>query len=101
MEGGEPRVLENKEGNRTTPSIVAASKTGERLTGLLAKRQAVTNPKNTIFSVKRLIGRRYSDEEVQRDKKLLPYEIKKADAYPIFMVSSDEKRISDFLSSSF
>ena len=78
MEGGEPRVLENKEGNRTTPSIVAASKTGERLAGLLAKRQAVTNPKNTIFSVKRLIGRRYSDAEVQRDKKLLPYEIKEA-----------------------
>ena len=78
MEGGEPRVLENKEGNRTTPSIVAVSKTGERMVGLLAKRQAVTNPKNTIFSVKRLIGRRYSDEEVQRDKKLLPYEIKEA-----------------------
>src|SRR3989344_4534779 len=78
MEGGEPRVLENKEGNRTTPSIVAASKTGERLAGLLAKRQAVTNPKSTIFSVKRLIGRRYSDAEVQRDKKLLPYEIKEA-----------------------
>ena len=78
MEGGEPRVLENKEGNRTTPSIVAVSKTGERMAGLLAKRQAVTNPKNTIFSVKRLIGRRYSDEEVQRDKKLLPYEIKEA-----------------------
>ena len=78
MEGGEPRVLENKEGNRTTPSIVAVSKTGERMAGLLAKRQAVTNPKNTIFSVKRLIGRRYSDAEVQRDKKLLPYEIKEA-----------------------
>lgn len=69
IEGGEPRVIENKEGNRTTPSIVALSKSGDRLAGLLAKRQAVTNPKNTIFSAKRLIGRRFSDEEVQRDKK--------------------------------
>lgn len=76
MEGGEPRVLENQEGNRTTPSIVAVSKTGERLTGLLAKRQAMVNPKNTIFSVKRLIGRKFSDAEVQRDKTLLPYEIR-------------------------
>jgi len=72
---GEPRVLENKEGNRTTPSIVALTKNNERLAGLLAKRQAVTNPENTIFSVKRLIGRKYSDKEVQDDLKLLPYEI--------------------------
>lgn len=78
VEGGEPKVLENKEGNRTTPSIVAVSKTGERLVGVAAKRQAVTNPKNTIYSVKRLIGRTYDDEEVQRDKTLLPYEIIKA-----------------------
>lgn len=78
MEGGEPRVLENQEGNRTTPSIVAVSKTGERLTGLLAKRQAMVNPKNTIFSVKRLIGRKFSDAEVQRDKTLLPYDIRAA-----------------------
>lgn len=76
MEGGEPRVLENQEGNRTTPSIVAVSKTGERLTGILAKRQAMVNPKNTIFSVKRLIGRKFSDGEVQRDKALLPYEMR-------------------------
>jgi molecular chaperone DnaK len=75
MEGGEPKILENAEGNRTTPSIVAVSKTGERLVGLLAKRQSVTNPKNTIFSVKRLIGRKFSDSEVQRDKAWLPYEI--------------------------
>ena len=72
---GEPRVLENKEGNRTTPSIVALTKNNERLAGLLAKRQAVTNAENTIFSVKRLIGRKYSDKEVQQDLKLLPYEI--------------------------
>lgn len=76
MEGGEPRVLENQEGNRTTPSIVAVSKTGERLTGLLAKRQAMVNPKNTVFSVKRLMGRKFSDVEVQRDKALLPYDIR-------------------------
>jgi len=75
---GEPRIIENKEGARTTPSVVAINKTGERLVGILAKRQQVTNPKNTIFSAKRLIGRRYSDPEVQRDKKLLPYEIREA-----------------------
>ncbi len=75
MEGGEPKILENAEGNRTTPSIAAASKTGERLVGLLAKRQSVTNPKNTIFSVKRLIGRKFSDPEVTRDKAWLPYDI--------------------------
>jgi molecular chaperone DnaK len=75
MEGGEPKILENAEGNRTTPSIVAVSKTGERLVGLLAKRQSVTNPKNTIFSVKRLIGRKFTDPEVQKDKAWLPYEI--------------------------
>lgn len=78
VEAGEPRVLENKEGNRTTPSIVAMSKSGERLVGLIAKRQAVTNPKNTIYSVKRLIGRNFDDKEVQRDKELLPYEIVRA-----------------------
>jgi len=78
VEGGEPRIIENKEGNRTTPSIVAVTKTGERLVGLLAKRQAITNPKNTIFSVKRLIGRRFTDPEVQKDIKLLPYEIREA-----------------------
>jgi len=75
MEGGEPKILENAEGNRTTPSIVAVSKTNERLVGLLAKRQSVTNPKNTIFSVKRLMGRKFTDPEVERDKAWLPYEI--------------------------
>jgi len=78
IEGGEPKIVENKEGNRTTPSMVALSKSGDRLVGLLAKRQAVTNPKNTLFSVKRLIGRKFSDAEVQRDKTLLPYEIKES-----------------------
>jgi molecular chaperone DnaK len=78
IEGGEPRILENTEGNRTTPSIVALSKTNERLVGLLAKRQAVTNPQNTIFSVKRLIGRKFSDAEVQRDAKMLAYAIRES-----------------------
>ncbi len=76
MKNGELQILENAEGNRTTPSIVALSKGGERLVGLLAKRQSVTNPTNTIFSVKRLIGRKFTDPEVQRDKAWLPYEIK-------------------------
>ncbi len=76
VEGGEPRILENAEGNRTTPSIVAVSKSNERLVGLLAKRQSITNPKNTIFSVKRLIGRKFADPEVQRDKAWLPYDIR-------------------------
>lgn len=79
VEGGEPRVLENQEGNRTTPSVVAVSKSNERLVGLLAKRQSVVNPKNTIFSVKRLIGRSWNDAEVQRDKSWLPYEIKQSE----------------------
>jgi len=75
IEGGKPVIIENAEGGRTTPSIVAFTKKGERLVGLLAKRQAVTNPENTIFSVKRLIGRRYSDEEVQKAKKFLPFKL--------------------------
>jgi len=78
VEAGEPRILENKEGNRTTPSVVAVSKTGERLVGLLAKRQSVTNPENTVFSVKRLIGRSFEDEEIQEDIKLVPFKIVKA-----------------------
>ena len=76
VEAGQPRILENKEGMRTTPSMVGVGKGGERYVGVTAKRQAVTNPQNTIFSVKRLIGRRWDDAEVQRDKKLLPYEIR-------------------------
>lgn len=79
VEGGEPKIIENSEGNRTTPSIVAVSKSGDRLVGLLAKRQAVTNPKNTIFSVKRLIGRKFTDKEVQKDIKLLPYDLRASD----------------------
>lgn len=78
VEAGEPKIIENKEGARTTPSIVALTKSNERLVGILARRQQVTNPQNTIFSVKRLIGRKFSDSTVQKDKKLLPYEIKEA-----------------------
>jgi len=77
-QGGEPAILENSEGARTTPSIAAISKSGDRLVGMLAKRQSVTNPKNTIFSVKRLIGRKFNDTEVQRDKAWLPYDIRES-----------------------
>lgn len=75
IEGGQPKVLENKEGHRTTPSVIALSKTGERLVGQLAKRQAVTNPKNTLYSIKRLIGRRPGDKEVSLVKEHAPYEV--------------------------
>lgn len=76
VEGGNSKIIENKEGNRTTPSVVAVSKSGERLVGLVAKRQAATNPANTIFSAKRFIGRRFSDPEVQRDRELVPFEVR-------------------------
>ena len=78
MEAGEPTVIPSAEGGRTTPSMVAINKGGERLTGQVAKRQAVTNPDNTIFSIKRLIGRKFKDESVEYDKKLLPYKITEA-----------------------
>jgi molecular chaperone DnaK len=79
MEGGKPRVIENAEGDRTTPSIVAYADDGEVLVGQSAKRQAVTNPKNTLYAIKRLIGRRFTDAEVQKDIKMVPYAIAKAD----------------------
>jgi molecular chaperone DnaK len=75
MEGGEPVVIPNAEGARTTPSVVAITKTGERLVGQVAKRQAITNPENTIFSIKRFMGRKFNDPEVQRDIKLVPYKV--------------------------
>lgn len=78
IEAGQPKILENSEGARTTPSIVAVSKTGERLVGLLAKRQAVTNPKNTVFGIKRFIGHTFDDEAVQKDKAIVPFEVKKS-----------------------
>src|SRR5688572_4253705 len=79
MEGGKPRVIENSEGDRTTPSIVAFTKDGEVLVGQSAKRQAVTNPQNTLFAIKRLIGRRFDDNVVQKDVDMVPYKIAKAD----------------------
>ena len=79
MEGGKPRVIENAEGTRTTPSIIAYQEDGEILAGAPAKRQAVTNPKNTLYAVKRLIGRRFEEKEVQKDIGLMPYTIAKAD----------------------
>ena len=79
MEGGKPRVIENSEGDRTTPSIVAFTKDNEVLVGQPAKRQAVTNPQNTLFAIKRLIGRKFEDEVVQRDAKMVPYRIARAD----------------------
>jgi molecular chaperone DnaK len=79
MEGGDPNVLTNSEGARTTPSVVAFTESGERLTGQVARRQAITNPQNTVFAIKRLIGRRYDDPLVQKAMKVLPYKIVKAD----------------------
>ncbi|HNT28698.1 MAG TPA: Hsp70 family protein, partial [bacterium] len=79
MEGGDPKVIENSEGARTTPSVVSFTDKGERVVGQSAKRQAVTNPKRTLYSIKRLIGRRYEDAEVEKMKKVAPFEIVKAD----------------------
>ena len=79
MEGGDSNVITNAEGGRTTPSIVAVSESGERTVGQIAKRQAITNPENTVFGVKRLIGRKYDSPEVQKDIKNLPYKIESAD----------------------
>ena len=79
MDGSTPKVIENSEGARTTPSIVALADGGERLVGQPAKRQAVTNPDKTFFAVKRLIGRRFDDPMVEKDKKLVPYKIVKGD----------------------
>ena len=78
MRGGEPQILENSEGARTTPSVVATSKTGERLVGLIARRQAVTNPKNTVYQIKRFIGHTFDEPNVQKDKAVVPFEIRKA-----------------------
>ncbi|MCB0137006.1 MAG: Hsp70 family protein, partial [Caldilineaceae bacterium] len=75
MEGGDPTVIANAEGNRTTPSVVAFNKNGERLVGITAKRQAVVNPENTVYSVKRLMGRRYDDPETQKARKMVSYTI--------------------------
>src|SRR5689334_6111017 len=91
MEGGTPKVIENSEGARTTPSIVADTRDGEVLVGAPAKRHAVTNAKNTIFAVKRLIGRRFEEKEVQKDISLMPYKILKADNGDAWVEARGEK----------
>src|SRR3989344_4738398 len=78
MRGGEPHILENAEGARTMPSVVAASKTGERLVGLIARRQGVTNPKNTVYQIKRFIGHNFDEPLVQKDKAAVPFEVRKS-----------------------
>jgi len=91
MEGGQPKVIENSEGDRTTPSIVAFTKDDEVLVGQPAKRQAVTNPKNTLFAIKRLIGRKFSEDVVQKDRDLVPYEIVGADNGDAWVQVEDRK----------
>ncbi len=91
MDGGKPKVIENSEGDRTTPSIIAFTKDGEVLVGQSAKRQAVTNPQNTLFAVKRLIGRRFEDKVVQKDVDMVPYRIVKADNGDAWVQVNDKK----------
>ncbi|HXA47684.1 MAG TPA: molecular chaperone DnaK [Burkholderiaceae bacterium] len=91
MEGGQPKVIENSEGARTTPSIIAYQEDGEILVGAPAKRQAVTNPKNTLYAVKRLIGRKFDEKEVQKDIALMPYQIMKADNGDAWISVRDKK----------
>src|SRR5581483_6880249 len=90
MEMGTPKILENAEGARTTPSIVAISKTGERLVGLLAKRQAVTNPKGTIFGIKRFIGHLFDDPAVQKDRAAVPYDVIKGSDGGVLVKMNDK-----------
>ncbi|HYD94336.1 MAG TPA: molecular chaperone DnaK [Noviherbaspirillum sp.] len=91
MEGGQPKVIENSEGSRTTPSVVAYQEDGEILVGAPAKRQAVTNPKNTLYAVKRLIGRKFQEQEVQKDINLMPYQIVKAENGDAWVQVRDKK----------
>ena len=79
VEGGTPKVIENAEGARTTPSVVALAKNGERLVGLLAKRQAITNPANTVFGIKRLMGHRFEEPAIKRDVEMAPFKIERAE----------------------
>ena len=91
MEGGQPKVIENAEGARTTPSVIGYTEDGEILCGAPAKRQAVTNPKNTLYAVKRLIGRRFEEKEVQKDISLMPFKIVKADNGDAWVEARDKK----------
>ncbi|MEH6394914.1 molecular chaperone DnaK [Pseudoalteromonas sp.] len=98
LDGGKARVIENAEGDRTTPSIIAYTQDGETLVGQPAKRQAVTNPTNTLFAIKRLIGRRFEDEEVQRDIGIMPFKIIKADNGDAWVEAGGEKRAAPQIS---
>ncbi len=98
MESGNPKIIENSEGARTTPSIVAVSKTGERLVGLLARRQAVTNPKNTVFGIKRFIGHNFDEEAVQKDKNTVPFEMSKSDAGGVSVKIGDKDYMPEEIS---
>ena len=91
MEAGQPKVIENSEGARTTPSIIAYMDDGEILVGAPAKRQAVTNPRNTLYAVKRLIGRKYEDKEVQKDIDLMPFQIVKAENGDAWVSARDNR----------
>ncbi len=94
MEGGEPTIIPNAEGGRITPSVVAFTKNGERLVGQVAKRQAITNPENTLYSIKRFMGRRSSDPEVERSKKMIPYKIGADEHGGVQVVLQDGKKLS-------
>jgi molecular chaperone DnaK len=94
MDGGQPKVIENAEGARTTPSIVAFTKDGERLVGQSAKRQAVTNPEHTFFAIKRLIGRKFEDPMTQKDVGMVPYKIIKADNGDAWVAGRDSEKLS-------
>ncbi|MBA2371483.1 MAG: molecular chaperone DnaK, partial [Chloroflexi bacterium] len=94
MEGGEPTIIANAEGGRITPSVVAFTKTGERLVGQVAKRQAITNPENTVYSIKRFMGRRFSDPEVERSKKTVPYKVGQDAHGGVEVVLQDGKKLS-------
>jgi len=91
VEGGQPKIIENNEGNRTTPSVVAMGKNSDRLVGLLAKRQAVTNPKNTIYGVKRYMGHKFSDEAIQKDLKASPFNISKGESGGVSITMQDKE----------
>ncbi len=94
MEGGEPMIIANAEGGRITPSVVAFTKSGERLVGQVAKRQAITNPENTIYSIKRFMGRRFTDAEVQRSMKMVPYKVQQASNGGVEVVLGDGRKLS-------